>query len=354
MKCRIGLVARPRKRSIFVKAFEIGEQNGLEALTATTRPDPVAAPGQAVIAPRLVSLNNRDLQIIRGVYGAKKPNERVPVSEGVGEVVAIGDGVTAVKPGDRVISPHFVNWAGGDFGYHAFGFDVGVTNDGWLAERVVLPAASLVRVPEAISDKNAAALPSAALTAWNALVEVGRIKAGDLVLCMGTGGVSIYALKIAKANGARVAITSSSDEKLELARELGADITINYRTHPDWAAELMARTGKAGADIVVETGGQGTLGQSIAAAAVNGRIVIIGVTAGQGMSVPGYGTIIGKNLTLKGIANGSREMLLKLVRAIEANGIETVVDKTFTFDEAPAAYAYLAAAEHVGKVMISF
>lgn len=336
-----------------MKAFEIGEQDGLDALTATTRPGPVAGPGQAVIAPRLVSLNNRDLQIVRGVYGARKPTERVPVSEGVGEVIAVGEGVTAVKPGDRVISPHFVNWAGGDFGYHAFAFDVGVTHDGWLAEKVVLPAASLIRVPDAISNEDAAALPSAGLTAWNALVEVGKIKAGDLVLCLGTGGVAIYALKIAKANGARVAITSSSDEKLELARTLGADITINYTTHPEWAAELMAQTGNAGADIVVETGGQGTLGHSIAAAAVNGRIVIIGVTAGQGMSVPGYGTIIGKNLTLKGIANGSREMLIKLVRAVEANGIETVVNNTFAFDEAPAAYAYLASAEHIGKVMIA-
>ncbi|KQM22204.1 zinc-dependent alcohol dehydrogenase family protein [Novosphingobium sp. Leaf2] len=336
-----------------MKAFEIGEQSGLESLKATTRPTPVAGPGQAVVAPRLISLNNRDLQILRGAYGAKKAVDRVPVSEGVGEVVSVGEGVSAVKVGDRVISPHFVNWAGGTFGYHAFGFDVGVTHDGWLAEQVVLPATSLIRVPEAIADENAAALASAGLTAWNALVEVGKVKAGDLVLCLGTGGVAIYALKLAKAAGARVAITSSSDEKLELARALGADITINYKTHPEWGVELMAQTGNAGADIVVETGGQGTLGQSIAAAAVNGRIVIIGVTAGQGMSVPGYGTIIGKNLTLKGIANGSREMLVNLVRAVEANGIETVVNKTFAFDEAPAAYAYLDAAEHVGKVLIS-
>ena len=335
-----------------MKAFEIGAQDGLNALAQTTRPEPVAGPGQAVVAPRLVSLNNRDIQIIRGAYGAKKPSERVPVSEGVGEVVAVGEGVTQVKPGDRVVSNHFVNWAGGDFGYHAFGHDIGVTHDGWLAEKLVLPAAALIRVPDGISDENAAALPSAGLTAWNAVVEVGKVKAGDLVLCLGTGGVAIFALQIAKANGARVAITSSSDEKLELARALGADITINYRTHPEWAAELMAQTGNAGADIVVETGGQGTLGQSIAAAAVNGRIVIIGVTAGQGMSVPGYGTIIGKNLTLRGIANGSREMLNRLVRAVEANGIETVVNRSFGFDEAPEAYAYLASAEHVGKVMI--
>ncbi|MET0363661.1 MAG: NAD(P)-dependent alcohol dehydrogenase [Sphingobium sp.] len=337
-----------------MKAFQIGEQNGLEALTATTRPDPVAAPGQAIVAPRLVSLNNRDLQILNGIYGVKKPAERIPVSEGVGEVVAVGEGVTNVKPGDRVISPHFVNWAGGDFGYHAFGYDVGVNQDGWLAEKLVLPASALIRVPDAISDKDAAALPSAGLTAWNAIVEVGKVKAGDTVLCLGTGGVAIFALQIAKANGARVVITSSSDEKLELARTLGADITVNYKTHPEWAAEVMAQTNGAGADIVVETGGQGTLGQSIAAAAVNGRIVIIGVTAGQGMSVPGYGTIIGKNLTLKGIANGSREMLTKLVRAVEANKIETVVNKSFAFDAAPEAYTYLAAAEHVGKVMIQF
>lgn len=337
-----------------MRAFQIGEQTGIEALAAATRPDPVAGPGDAVIAPRLVSLNNRDIQIVRGSYGAKKPVERIPVSEGVGTVVAVGTGVTQVKAGDRVISGHFVNWAGGDFGYHAFGHDIGVTHDGWLAERVVIPASALIRVPDAISDKDAAALAAAGLTAWNALVAVAKVKAGDLVLCLGTGGVAIFALQIAKANGARVAITSSSDEKLELARKLGADIAINYRTHPEWAAELMAQTGNAGADIVVETGGQGTLGQSIAAAAVNGRIVIIGVTAGKDMAISNYGTVIGKNLTLRGIANGSREMLVALVRAVEANGIETVVSEVFPFDAAPEAYAYLASGGHVGKVMIEF
>ena len=336
-----------------MRAFQIGDQSGIEALTATTRPDPVATPGMVVLAPRLVSLNNRDIQIMRGAYGAKKPVERIPVSEGVGEVVAVGDGVSGFSVGDRVIAPHFVNWTGGDFGFHAFGHDVGVTHDGWLAERVVVPATALVRVPEALSDRQAAALPSAALTAWNAVVEVGKVKAGDLVLALGTGGVSTFALQIAKANGARVAITSSSDDKLAIARELGADITINYRTHPDWAAELMKATANAGADIVVETGGQATLSQSIAAAAVNATIVIIGVTAGKAADgLPNYGTIIGKNLTLRGIAEGSRAMLVRLVRAVEANGIEPVVNKVFAFDQAPEAYAYLASSEHVGKVMI--
>lgn len=337
-----------------MKVFQIGEQDGIEALSASTRSEPVAAPGQVVVTPSLVSLNNRDVQILRGTYGAKKPADRVPVSEGVGRIVSVGEGVTAFKPGDRVISGHFVNWTGGDFGYHAFGFDLGVTHDGWLAERIVIPASALIRVPDTLTDAQVAALPSAGLTAWNALVEVGKVKSGNLVLCLGTGGVSTFALQIAKAHGARVAITSSSDEKLDLARKLGADITINYRTNEDWAAELMAQTGNAGADIVVETGGQGTLSQSIAAAAVNGRIVIIGVTAGQGMSVPNYGTIIGKNLTLKGIANGSRAMLADLVRAVEVNSIEPVVNKVFKFDSSREAYAYFSAAEHVGKVMIEF
>lgn len=335
-----------------MKAYQIGEQDGLQALTATDRPDPSPAPGQAIVAPRLISLNNRDLQILRGAYGAKKPAERIPVAEGIGTVLAVGDGVTSVQPGDRVISGHFVNWAGGDFGYHAFGHDLGVTHDGWLAGQVVIPAAALVRVPDTVADKDAAALPAAGLTAWNAVVEVGKVKAGDTVLCLGTGGVAIFALQIAKMHGAKVIITSSSDEKLELARRLGADMTVNYRTHPEWAAQVMAQTGNAGADIVVETGGQGTLGQSIAAAAVNGRIVIIGVTAGQDMHVPNYGTIIGKNLTLRGIAAGSREMLVRFVRAVAANGIETVVNRTFGFEEAAEAFAHLAAGEHVGKVMI--
>ncbi len=338
-----------------MKAFQLGERKGLDSLTATTRPDPVATPGTAIVAPRLVSLISRDLQILRGTYGGDQPVERIPVSEGVGEVIAVGEGVTEVKPGDRVICGHFAHWLDGKFRPDVvFGHDIGVNQDGWLAEKVALPAASLIKVPESLADKDVAALASAALTAWNALVEMCHVKAGDIVLCLGTGGVSMAALKIAKMHGARVAITSSSDEKLALARELGADITVNYRSHPEWAAELMAQTGNAGADIVIETGGEDTMGQSIAAAAVNGRIVVIGVTPGKGPAIPDYVAFIAKNITIRGIANGSRAMFLDLLRAIEANRMETVVGKVFKFDDAPQAYAYFAAAEHVGKVMIEF
>ncbi len=336
-----------------VKAYQLGEQNGIEALTPVSKAEPQPGAGQVVVAPSLICLNNRDLQIIRGVYGARKATDRVPMSEGVGKVVAVGEGVTGFQAGDRVTCSHFVNWLDGDFFLGAFAHDIGVSHDGWLAERVVIPASALVRVPDSLSDERAAPLSAGALTAWHAVVEVGKVKAGDLVLGLGTGGVSIAALQIAKAAGARFAITSSSDEKLELARKLGADILVNYRTHQDWAAELMRQTGNAGADIVVETGGQDTLPQSINAAAVNARIVLIGVSGGQpATGLPNYGSIIGKNITIKGIAAGSRAMLARYIRAVDANGIEPVIDRVFPFDDAPAAYAYLAKGEHVGKVLI--
>jgi NADPH:quinone reductase-like Zn-dependent oxidoreductase len=336
-----------------VKAYQIGSQTGLDSLTATTRPDPVAGPGEAVLKVGLVCLNHRDMLVLEGRYGALRPHERIPLSEGVGEVIAVGEGVTSVKLGDRAVFAHFVTWIDGDFSPAAFANDLGITHDGWLAEQVKVPAAALIPVPESLSDEQVAPLASAGLTAWNAVVEVGKVKAGDTVLALGTGGVSIAALQIAKANGARVVITSSSDDKLALARSLGADVLINYRTTPDWAAEVTTATGGTGADIVVETGGQATLSQSIAAAAANGRIVIIGALAGaSGDSLANYGTIIGKNLVLKGIAEGSRAMLARLVRAMEANDIQPVIDRVFPFEEAREAYAYLHSGAHVGKVMI--
>ncbi len=337
-----------------MKAFEIGKRDGLDALRATTRETPVAGPGQVLVAPRLVSLISRDLQFVRGTYGGVQPETRIPVSEGVGVVTAVGAGVTSVKVGERVVCGHFASWIDGPFNPAVFGHDIGITHDGWLAETVVLPAAAVLPVPAALADEDVAGLASAGLTAWNALVEVCRVKPGELVLCLGTGGVALAALKLAKVLGARVAITSSSNAKLVIARELGADITINYRTHPQWAAELMAQTGGAGADIVIETGGQDTLGQSIAATAVNGRIVIIGVTPGQQPAVPDYVSFITRNITIRGIANGSRAMMSDLLRAVAANRITTTVSKTFGFAEAPEAYAYYAAANHVGKVMIRF
>lgn len=334
-----------------MKAYQLGSQTGIASLTPVTRPDPVAGAGEAVLKVKLICLNNRDIQVLEGRYGAKKAEDRIPLSEGVGEVVSVGEGVSAVAPGDRAIFAHFSSWTDGAFGFHAFAADYGITHDGWLAEYIKVPAAALVKVPASLSDEQVAPLSASALTAWHAVVEVGQVKAGDLVLALGTGGVAIWALKIAKAAGARVAITSSSDEKLDLARKLGADITINYSANPDWEAELMKQTGGAGADIIVETGGQGTLAKSIGAAAVNARIVLVAVGSADG-PLPNYGGIIGKNIVIKGIAAGSRAMLVRLVRAVEANGITPEIDRVFPFGEAAVALSYLKGGSHVGKVMI--
>lgn len=334
-----------------MKAYQLGPQNGLESLNLVERDMPVAGPGEAVLKVRYVCLNNRDLQILEGRYGAKKAEDRIPFSEGLGEVVSLGEGVSGIAIGDRAILAHFVSWIDGPFEMRHFGADLGTTLDGWMAEYVKVPAAALVKVPDSLSDEAAAPLAAATLTAWHAVVEVGQVRAGDLVVALGTGGVAMAALQIAKANGAFVAITSSNDAKLEQARALGADYMINYSTHPDWAAELHRQTGGRGADIVVETGGQNTLPQSINACAVNARIVIIGVTGSDG-PLPNYGSIIGKNITLKGIAEGSRAMLARLVRAMEATGFAPVIDRTFAFDEALDACHYLKSGAHLGKVLI--
>jgi NADPH:quinone reductase-like Zn-dependent oxidoreductase len=337
-----------------MKAYVIGAQTGLQSLKLVDKPDPVAAAGEAIVRVRLVCLGHRDLNIASGTYGPRHAEDRVPLSEGVGEVVALGADVAGVALGDRVIAPHFANWQDGPFSPSVFATDLGVTQDGWLAELIAIPAAALVKLPASVTDEQAATLPASGLTAWNALAEFGRIKSGDLVLTLGTGGVSILALQIAKAAGARVAITSSSDDKLARARSVGADITINYRTTPDWSEALLEATSGQGADIIVETGGFATLSQSVAAAAVGGRIAVIGALAGrtdEGLS--NYGSIIGKGLVIGGIAEGSRAMLSRLVRAADANWIVPVVDRRFAFDEAPAAYDYLQKGAHFGKVMIT-
>ena len=336
-----------------MKAYQIGDQTGVSALSLIERPAPVCGPGQAVLRVGAVCLNHRDLSVIGGRYGPPKPAGRTPCSDGVGEVIAVGEGVTAVKVGDRAICGHFVTWLGGDFSPTAFSVDLGVNADGWLAEQIVAPAAALVKIPETMSDAQAAPLPSAGLTAWNTLVEVGRIKAGDLVLALGTGGVSIFALQLAKMHGALVAITSSSDAKLETARKLGADFTVNYARRQDWAAALKEETGGRGADIVVETGGGATLPQSIDAAGPNAKIGLIGSLSGGFVGeIPNFSSMIGKNLVMRGIAAGSRAMLADLVTAAAAHELTPPIDKVFAFEDAPAAYAHLASGAHFGKVMI--
>lgn len=351
MEALAAVTRRRSYRKMIMQVYEIGAQDGLAGLRLAQRADLEPGRGEAVLKVRAVCLNHRDILVLEGRYGARRPEFRIPVSDGIGEVVAVGEGVTQVVPGNRATCAHFASWLGGPFAMSAFGEDLGITHDGWLAEQIRVPAAALVRIPDALSDEQAVALPAAGVTAWNAVVEVGQVRPGATVLALGTGGVAIFALQIAKAAGARVAITSSSDEKLARARDLGADVTVNYRTTPEWGAAVFEQTG--GADIVVETGGFSTLPQSIAAAAANGRIAIIGALGGPPESgLPNFSTIIGKNLILRGVAEGSRAMLAELVKTVAANDIQPVIDREFAFADAAAAYQHLKSGDHMGKVMI--
>jgi len=336
-----------------MKHYALGEQQGLRSLCAGERPAPIAGPGEALLRVRLVCLNHRDLLAVSGAYGAPRPAHRIPLSDGVGEVLSVGLGVQGLAAGDRVVCSHFVDWLSGDWSPAYLAQDLGISRDGWLAERIVVPAAALVRLPASLSDEQAVVLPAAGVTAWRALVSLARIKAGDLVLTLGTGGVSLLVLQIARLHGARVAITSSSDDKLARMRELGADITVNYRRQPDWAAALLAANGGAGADIIVETGGAATLAQSVAAAAPNARIALVGALGGAARQDPAlWQTLLLKNLQLFGVTSGSRAMLAELVRAVAARPWPALIHRSFDFDQAAAAYACLKAAAHIGKIAI--
>lgn len=341
------------RKGTSMQAYEIGDQRGIASLTLRTRPVPQAGPGQAVIKVHAAALNHRDLNIVSSTYHAEKPGSRIPLGDGAGEVVEIGPGVVGVAIGDRVAAPHFTPWIDGEYFRDVFQYDVGNTMDGWLTQFAVMPATALVKIPEPLSYQDAAALGAAGVTAWHVIHVFGAVQPGDVVLTLGTGGVSMLALQIAKIHGAKCAITSSSDEKLAEAKRLGADFTVNYRTRPDWEKAILEQAD--GVDIVVETVGLSTLQKSIAACATNGRVGLLGALGGAAPAQDGLGIgqLIGKNGVLKGITSGSRRMLADLFRAYASSGTKPVVDKVFPFAEARAAYEYLDAGGHLGKVVIS-
>jgi NADPH:quinone reductase-like Zn-dependent oxidoreductase len=336
-----------------MKVWELGEQKGIASLRLADRPEPKPGPGQVLVAVKASALNRRDIAISEGKYLGTRPQTRIPLSDGAGEVVALGDGVSNVKLGERVTAAHFSQWIEGDFDPAFFAADVGSTIDGWLGEKVILPAACLVPLPASMSYVDGACLSVAAVTAYSAMVPFAKLKAGDTVLALGTGGVSIFALQIAKMNGARCVITSSQDDKLERCKKLGADILVNYKTTPEWEKEILKATGNRGVDIVVETGGQATLGQSLAACAPNGRIGMIGALGGRAENPPNTGPLLLKNLTMKGITSGSRRMFIDLLKAFDATGTKPVIDKTFKFAEANKAYQAMMDSEFIGKIVIT-
>ena len=338
-----------------MKAWEIGPRGGVDSLRQVERDDPVAGPGEILVSVTAAGLNYRDLMILRGHYGTDLPETRIPLTDGVGVIEALGEGVEGFAVGDRVVAANFVDWdPQTGFGFHIFGRDIGVTMDGWLAEKIVLPAKAAIRVPDAISDETAATLAVVAGTVWHAMVAFGEAGPGKLVLAQGTGGVSVFALALAKAMGAQFAITSSSEEKLAKAREMGADFTVNYKDRPDWGAALLEATGGRGADVVVDTIGFGEFEQTLAATGVEGRIGTLGALSGSPQEAGnfGQGAILGKNITIKGITSGHRGMFEECLKIMAEHGVQTLVDETFFFDNAKDAYAHLESGAHMGKVMV--
>jgi len=321
--------------------------DGLKLIDAD-RPEP--GDGEVLVRIRAASLNFRDLMIAGGMYPGGTDTPIVPLSDGAGEVVAVGRGVTGFAAGDRVSGIFMQSWTGGGIVDADLASALGGAIDGVLAEYRVFHQSGLVTIPDHLSYEEAATLPCAAVTAWNALFGLQSIKPGQTVLTLGTGGVSIFALQFAVAAGARVIATSSSDEKLERARALGASETINYRQNPEWQDEVRKLTGGRGVDSVVEVGGPGTLARSIAATARDGAVQMIGVLS---MAEIDPLPILTGGVLVRGIMVGSREMFAAMNQAIAVHGIKPAIDSTFAFEDAVNAYRHLQSAQHFGKVVIT-
>lgn len=331
-----------------MKAFELQPGFGFDNLKLVDRAEPKPAAGQVLVAMKAWSLNFRDLLVVTGAYNPKMKLPITPLSDGAGEVVAVGPGVTKFKPGDRVAGCFMQHWAAGEVTAEKAGSALGGAMEGVLAEQVAYFEEGLVPIPVGLSFEEAATLPCAALTAWHALVVSGGVKAGDSVLVQGTGGVSIFALQFARLHGARVIATSSSDAKLARAKQLGAAETINYKSVPEWGKKALELTG--GVDHVVEVGGAGTLNESLRAVRPGGHIALIGVLAGG--QAFNWVPILMKSVRLQGIFVGSREMFEAMNRAIAVSGLKPVIDRVFDFNQSREAMQYMQSGAHFGKVVI--
>lgn len=332
-----------------MRAWQIVSNKGIDGLQLAERTSPEPGPGQVMIRVRASSINYRDLGTVRDPESRKLPYPRIPNSDAAGEIIKVGPGVTDLKAGDRVASCFFQQWTDGLCSARVMASALGGALDGVLAEEAVLAADGVVPIPEHLSFEEAATLPCAALTAWHALVEAARVKAGDTVLLLGTGGVSIFALQFANLLGARTIITSSSDEKLERAKKLGAWRTVNYRTTPEWDRAVLELTDGAGVDATVEVGGAGTLPRTVAATRVAGTISLIGVLTGGEINPA---LVMRKSIRLYGIYVGSRRMFLDMNKAIAQHRLAPVIDKTFAFEDAKAAFRTMESATHFGKIVI--
>jgi NADPH:quinone reductase-like Zn-dependent oxidoreductase len=335
-----------------MKAYQLqSDHSGFDALKIVDTSIPIPKDGEVLIKVHATSLNYRDLMVAQGNYSSDTLPNLVPMSDGAGEIVEVGQGVTRLSVGNRVAGIFFPNWVEGKISAEKVRTALGGSAHGMLAEYVALPQESVVLLPSHLDYAEGATLPCAAVTAWNGTIIQGHLTAGQTVLLIGTGGVSIHALQIAKNIGARVIIISSSDNKLARAQSLGADVTINYRALPSWEKNVLDATNGVGVDLAIEVGGAGTLAKSMLATKVGGRISLTGILTGASGEVnPRQATL--RSLTIQGIYVGSREMFEALNCYLTINQIQPVIDKVFTFAEAVSAYKYLQKGSHLGKVVI--
>jgi NADPH:quinone reductase-like Zn-dependent oxidoreductase len=334
-----------------MRSYEIQKYGGSSGLKLVDRSLPEPDNYDVVVQIRATSLNYRDLIVLQGKYDRNPTVGRVPLSDGAGEVVAVGPAVTKFKLGDRVAACFFQGWPAGRFSGEMHRTALGGPIDGVLTEQAKFHEDGLVHLPANYSFEEGATLPCAALTAWQSLIVRGELVPGETVLLLGTGGVSIFGLQIAKMSGAKVIITSSSDEKLERARQLGADAVINYQNNPEWGKAAANLAGRDGVDHVIEVGGAGTFLQSVRACRFGGKIGMIGILSGIEVKTEIF-PIVHKSATVFGIYVGSREMFEELNRALEQSNVRPVIDKIFPFASAPEAFEYMASGSHFGKVVI--
>jgi NADPH:quinone reductase-like Zn-dependent oxidoreductase len=336
-----------------MRVFQIEGEWGMDHLKLSTRPDPTPGPGQVLVKMRASSLNYRDLVVPDRGYGNHTGTlPLIPVSDGAGVVSAIGPGVKRVAVGDRVCPTYFQRWTGGEPNLERLTQSLGGPIDGTMAEFMCLPEEGVVKVPDYLSDTEAASLPCAALTAWSALVTTSNTRPGDRVLVQGCGGVALFAVAFAKMLGAHVTVISSSEERIARVKTLGADATVNYRETPEWAKATRDITAGNGYDLILELGGEKTLPQSLRCIRPGGTIAMIGILSGSAMATS-LGLIITRQVRLQGVTVGHRDGFEAMLRAMAQHRIQPVVDRVFAFEELKEAMAYLKSGAQFGKVCIA-
>ena len=332
-----------------VKTVFVEAGGGFENVSVGTTQARDPGPGEITVRLRASSLNYHDLGVVSGAMAPKE--RRIPMSDGAGEVTAVGSDVREFAEGDHVVSTFFPDWLAGDPTVAGFGRVPGDGIDGYAREQVTMPATAFTRAPEGYSHAEAATLTTAGLTAWRALFENGGLRPGQTVLVQGSGGVSIFALQLAKLAGAQVIATTSSEQKMARLKQLGADAVINYRADPQWGRTVLDLTDGVGVDHVVEVGGPATLAQSIAATRVSGHIAVIGVLSGITSELP-LASALARQVRLQALIVGSRLHQQNFIRAIETNGLRPVIDRSFDLEALVEAFQYQASGQHFGKIVL--